>query len=402
MSDVTELLQRLLAHRRENANQNAASTRPCDAEQVPPYSQLIGRAQAQVLGPPHILLQELLYRRQQYYQAEAQLLLSILQPQGPASALETFQGLVTPASSASGINLDASTLAIIRSLQGAAAPAQPRPQPPDQKTLWADLLLGSRLLSSISQPMQQQDAQLQVIRDLLRRDISQSGRRRDADLDHLDVQQFRRESAPKPPEKPEDDRKPAAIVNSSTTEADRRTGAQLLCVLSGEASSRQPPSQSSFENDDSDDRKPLAIDKKKEKGSVSLLPSQNLSKFEPFPVRLHRLILKAEDSGQDRIISFTFTGRAFRIHKPQDLSDDILPRYFRSQHLSSFKRQLNLYGFERIPRGPEEGAFMHPLFRRDCPELAAQITKVDKDTTSRRKGWEPKFKFGPDSKGLYE
>ena len=49
-------------------------------------------------------------------------------------------------------------------------------------------------------------------------------------------------------------------------------------------------------------------------------------------------------------------------------------RYFKASKFTSFTRKLNRWGFTRVPRGPETGAYFHKLFRRDKPELCLQMT----------------------------
>merc|ERR1712232_1040366 len=98
--------------------------------------------------------------------------------------------------------------------------------------------------------------------------------------------------------------------------------------------------------------------------------------IEPFPEKLHRLLLEVEAAGRADVISFVANGRAFAIHKPDKFFKEIVPLYFRQSRLSSFKRQLNLYGFELINTGPARGGYFHELFVKDRPNLCRKMRRV--------------------------
>lgn len=98
--------------------------------------------------------------------------------------------------------------------------------------------------------------------------------------------------------------------------------------------------------------------------------------IEPFPEKLHRLLLEVEFSGRSNVISFVSEGRAFAIHNNEVFFREIVPLYFRQSRLSSFKRQLNLYGFEPVNTGPTRGAYYHELFHRDHPERCRRMRRV--------------------------
>lgn len=98
--------------------------------------------------------------------------------------------------------------------------------------------------------------------------------------------------------------------------------------------------------------------------------------IEPFPEKLHRLLTEVEAAGRSDVISFVANGRAFAIHKPDKFFKEIVPLYFRQSRLSSFKRQLNLYGFELINSGPARGGYFHELFVKEAPELCRRMRRV--------------------------
>jgi hypothetical protein len=80
------------------------------------------------------------------------------------------------------------------------------------------------------------------------------------------------------------------------------------------------------------------------------------------------------EEGQAEIISWLPHGNGFLIHKKKTFANEMLPKYFKASKFTSFTRKLNRWGFSRVPRGPETGAYFHKLFRRDKPTLCMQMT----------------------------
>ena len=100
---------------------------------------------------------------------------------------------------------------------------------------------------------------------------------------------------------------------------------------------------------------------------------------------MHRLLTEVEGAGRSDVISFVASGRAFAIHKPDKFFKEIVPLYFRQSRLSSFKRQLNLYGFELINTGPARGGYYHELFIKDRAELCRRMRRVAVKVVSNKK-----------------
>lgn len=79
------------------------------------------------------------------------------------------------------------------------------------------------------------------------------------------------------------------------------------------------------------------------------------SKSETFPYRLYRMIEDAHAEGNSDIIHFMPHGRAFRVEDHNGLVEKILGRYFHQSKYVSFQRQLNIYGFQKLTVGKDQG-----------------------------------------------
>ena len=110
-----------------------------------------------------------------------------------------------------------------------------------------------------------------------------------------------------------------------------------------------------------------------------------------FPWKLHKILDDAAQFGQEHIISWLPSGTAFRVNNPWHFVESVMPIYFKSQtkkhKYKSFLRQLHIYGFKRITKGSEKGAYTHSLLIRGHPEVCCRMvrTKVKNNHTHNKK-----------------
>ena len=143
------------------------------------------------------------------------------------------------------------------------------------------------------------------------------------------------------------------ITNSKSTAHHPKKEKKSLTVL------RHSPQQQEEEEEDP------SIPKISSKGGVKA----------PFPVKLMDLLNIVDDHPFDydgtslrSIISWQPDGKCFRVHDKVLFERHVQHRYFEQTNYTSFRRQLNLWGFKRIagPKtGPNFGAYYHPQFLRD-------------------------------------
>jgi hypothetical protein len=96
---------------------------------------------------------------------------------------------------------------------------------------------------------------------------------------------------------------------------------------------------------------------------------------QPFPEKLHEMLDSETSPAAQAVVSWLPHGRAFVVRKPKEFTSKIMPTYFRQTKLTSFQRQLNLYGFRRITQGADAGAYYHELFLRGRPSLSQRMVR---------------------------
>ena len=91
-----------------------------------------------------------------------------------------------------------------------------------------------------------------------------------------------------------------------------------------------------------------------------------------FPAKMHA-ILNRDDFCD--VISWLPHGRAWRVLKPKQFEQQVIPMFFEHTKFSSFVRQANGWGFRRITQGRDRNSYYHPLFLRGLPHLAKRMKR---------------------------
>lgn len=88
------------------------------------------------------------------------------------------------------------------------------------------------------------------------------------------------------------------------------------------------------------------------------------------------MIQESEQNGLDDIVSWTPCGTAFEVHNIAAFEKEIIPNYFRHTRFSSFRRQLNMYGFKRVVVENGLAGFANSDFHRDRPVESEKLKRV--------------------------
>ncbi|KAJ2557004.1 Heat shock transcription factor [Coemansia sp. RSA 1933] len=95
---------------------------------------------------------------------------------------------------------------------------------------------------------------------------------------------------------------------------------------------------------------------------------------------LNKLYSMVDDSASDDLIRWSEDGNSFVVTRHEEFAKDVLPRFFKHSNLSSFVRQLNMYGFHKVPHlhqggliaddpDAENWEFNNDNFQRGQPDL---------------------------------
>jgi hypothetical protein len=104
----------------------------------------------------------------------------------------------------------------------------------------------------------------------------------------------------------------------------------------------------------------------------------------PFPIKLHDMLDEVTKNSASRgVVSWRSHGKAFRVHQPEVFARAIMPHYFNQTKYKSFQRQLHIYGFHRITKGMDKGAYCHNLFIQNKKAMSMRMVR---EKTKRKTG----------------
>jgi len=96
----------------------------------------------------------------------------------------------------------------------------------------------------------------------------------------------------------------------------------------------------------------------------------------PFPIKLH-YILSNPALFQD-YIAWLPHGRGWKVMDQKGFESRVIPKFFRSDRMASFMRQVNGWAFNRITEGPDMNAYYHEMFLRGIPNLCFEMRRPPK------------------------
>lgn len=101
---------------------------------------------------------------------------------------------------------------------------------------------------------------------------------------------------------------------------------------------------------------------------------ENIALIKPlsFPDKLHAILSRLDLAD---IISWMPHGRSWRIHKPKAFESRVIPLFFVQCKYSSFIRQANGWGFQRITKGPDRNSYYNRYFLRGRQSLSRRMRR---------------------------
>jgi len=129
-------------------------------------------------------------------------------------------------------------------------------------------------------------------------------------------------------------------------------------------------------------------------------PTPEVAQQLRFPWKLHLLLERCEYEHNQKLsaaanegknpgsvidmpISWLPCGKAFKVHDKERFVKEIMPSFFGTQSFKTFQRNLNLWGFTRVSKGPQKDVCSHPLFLKGFPAVCQSMKRIVLKGTGR-------------------
>jgi hypothetical protein len=93
------------------------------------------------------------------------------------------------------------------------------------------------------------------------------------------------------------------------------------------------------------------------------------------PEDLRNMLEDAETEGNHAIVSWLPHARAFKVHNKPIFIERIMSRYFKATKFTYFSDTLRIWGFARLKKGRDKGAYFHRYFVRGNPSLSRHLSR---------------------------
>ncbi|KAF9345079.1 stress-responsive transcription factor hsf1 [Mortierella sp. AD094] len=100
---------------------------------------------------------------------------------------------------------------------------------------------------------------------------------------------------------------------------------------------------------------------------------------------LTKLYNMVNDEASNNLIKWSDDGQSFLVLRHVDFAKEVLPKFFKHNNFSSFVRQLNMYGFHKVPHlqqgvllpdsDSEQWEFSNPHFQKNQPDLLCLVSR---------------------------
>ncbi|KAJ7098147.1 hypothetical protein B0H15DRAFT_772442, partial [Mycena belliarum] len=114
-------------------------------------------------------------------------------------------------------------------------------------------------------------------------------------------------------------------------------------------------------------------------------PPVHVAQAPRIPAFLNKLYEMVNDEKTNHLIEWSTSGDSFFVFDQERFSREVLPHWFKHQNFASFVRQLNMYGFHKIPHlqqgvlkseaESDHWNFYQQNFLRDQPDLLCLIQR---------------------------